>query len=161
MTDNLAPDEKRVLTILVNFHRPTDTSPRGADGSRLESPGGRKIEKHGWVQELQLAADVGFDVAAGKVLGAEFHDILSALARWQYVQVQMWDVHGGVKRYVKPTEKAIAVVEELDEQVKEASFGEMVSTQAQAGTSWTRTPITFLLGVVAGVIGTLLSRSCP
>ena len=161
MTDHLTPDEKRVLTILVNFHRPTDTSPRGADGSRLESPGGRKIEKHGWVQESQLAADVGHDVAAGRVLGTEFHHILSSLGRRQYVQVQMWDVQGGVKRHVKPSEKAIAVVEELHEQVKEASFGEMVSTQAQAGTSWTRTLVTFLLGGAAGVIGTLLFRSCP
>jgi len=161
VTDNLAPDEKRVLTILVNFHRPTDTSPRGADGSRLESPGGRKIEKHGWVQELQLAADVGFDVAAGKVLGVEFHNILSSLARWQYVQIQMCDAHGGVKRYVKPTEKAIAVVEELDEQVKEASFGEMISTQGQAETSWTKTLVTFLLGVALVVLGKILSRSCP
>ena len=160
MTDHLTPDEKRVLTILVNFHRPTDTSPRGADGSRLESPGGRKIEKHGWVQEPQLAADVGYDVAAGRVLGTEFHDILSSLTRRQYAQVQMWDVPGGVKRYVKPTEKAIAVVEQLDEQVKEASFGEMVSTQGQAGRSWTRTVITLLLGVVLGVLGTLVSRSC-
>ncbi len=160
MTDKLTPDEKRVLTILVNFHRPTDTSPRGADGSRLESPGGRKIEKHGWVQEPQLAADVGYDVAAGKVLGTEFHDILSSLARLQYVMVQMWDVQSGVKRYVKPTEQAIAVVEQLDEQVKAASFGEMISTQAQGGTSRTKTVITLLLGVVAGVLGMLVYRSC-
>ena len=161
MTSDLTPDEKRVLAILVDFHRPTDTSPRGPDGSRLESPGGRKIEKYGWVQESLLAADVGYEVAAGKVLGTEFHEILSSLTRRQYAQVQMWDVHGGVRRYVKPTGKAVAVVEELDERVKEASFGEMVSTQTEGGASWIRTLLAFVLGSVAGIVGTFLFQSCP